>query len=157
MSLIYFLLFFVFFPKENFKISIKQYDYGDQQGIRDKRGTRLTANFTRKERINRDSYDGIIPLPRRLDWKIYMIHRLKMLIDGMATYPRWKYARSQNYDQHFILLHFISICHTKKFNASQVCLVGILPCLLAVNEKSGMKDFLFNFCYQWKLVLIYYQ
>ncbi|XP_031640679.1 uncharacterized protein LOC116352316 [Contarinia nasturtii] len=78
--------------EENFKISSKSYHWGAGQKVRDKMGKRMTARFTQREQLDRESYPSI-PSPRGIRWRNYVRHRLTMVKDAVAAYARRRYAR----------------------------------------------------------------
>jgi hypothetical protein len=81
------------FVQEIFKISPKQFHWNAGQGIRDNVAKRLTANFTAMEKFDRERMFPSIPSPRGANWRNYVIHRIKMMEDGLDTYARRRYAR----------------------------------------------------------------
>lgn len=73
-------------------IGSKRYHWDAKKRKRDRKRNWLTADFTRKEQNDRESYP-VIPSPRGKYWRSYVYHRLEMMEDGLDTYATRQYAR----------------------------------------------------------------
>lgn len=78
------------------KTSSHQYHYLTKQGVRNKKQEELTRLFTLEEQMDRENVKeqiGVIPSPRGSTWASYILHRLRMLEEGISTYTTRSYAR----------------------------------------------------------------
>ena len=73
-------------------MSSKQYHDGTLEYLRKREGERIAGAFTDKEKRDRESYPHI-PSPRGENWRTYIVHRMKMFVDGMNTYAQRRYKR----------------------------------------------------------------
>lgn len=66
--------------------------------MRKKKQEELTRVFTYDEQQDRENVQksiGVIPSPRGSTWSYYILHRLRVLEDGIQTYTTRSYARMQ--------------------------------------------------------------
>ncbi|XP_031629640.1 uncharacterized protein LOC116344918 [Contarinia nasturtii] len=122
--------------EENFKISSKSYHWGAGQKVRDKMGKRMTARFTQREQLDRESYPSI-PSPRGIRWRNYVRHRLTMVKDAVAAYARRRYARL-SFDK-YIGSQGEKDCLAKVITKNEPSLINIGAVDMAPNSLIGIK------------------